>query len=103
MKKRILGGMGIVLLLVLALTIILGVNPNVTTYAQTTVSPEKQLALTYLSQPQVVDYFGKISDSIWSYAELGLQEHKSSALLIGCSKRRGLKWKRTWQGCLHVL
>jgi len=64
MKKNVLGGMGIVLLLVLALTIILGVNPKVTTYAQTTVSPEKQLALTYLSQPQVVDYFGKISDSI---------------------------------------
>jgi len=98
MKKSILGGMGIVLLLVLALTIILGVNPNVTTYAQTTVSPEKQLALTYLSQPQVVDYFGKISDSIWSYAELGLQEHKSSALLIGVLEKAGFKVEKNLAG-----
>jgi aminobenzoyl-glutamate utilization protein B len=46
------------------------------------VSLEKQYVLDWLSCPAVVEQFGKISDAIWSYAELGLQEHKSSALLI---------------------
>lgn len=43
---------------------------------------EKQSVLDWLSQPATVEKFGRISDAIWSYAELGLQEHKSSALLI---------------------
>lgn len=46
------------------------------------VRPEKQSVLDWLSQPAVVEKFGRISDSIWTYAELGLQEHRSSALLI---------------------
>lgn len=45
-------------------------------------SAEKKTALDWLSQPEVVDRFGKISDAIWSYAELGLQEYRSSTLLI---------------------
>jgi aminobenzoyl-glutamate utilization protein B len=46
------------------------------------VSQEKQFVLDWLSQPETVQKFGRISDAIWSYAELGLQEHRSSALLI---------------------
>jgi len=46
------------------------------------VSQEKQHVLDWLSRPEVVERFGRISDAIWSYAELGLQEYKSSALLI---------------------
>ena len=46
------------------------------------ISKEKQCVLDYLSRPEVVEKFGKISDAIWSYAELGLQEFKSSNLLI---------------------
>lgn len=46
------------------------------------VAPEKQSVLDWLSQPETVAKFGRISDAVWSYAELGLQEHKSSALLI---------------------
>ena len=42
---------------------------------------EKKLILNWLSQSEVVEKFGKISDSIWSYAELGMQEYKSSKLL----------------------
>ena len=46
------------------------------------VSPEKQTVLDWLGQAETVEKFGRISDAIWSYAELGLQEHRSSALLI---------------------
>jgi hypothetical protein len=46
------------------------------------VSEQKQFALDWLNQRDVRDKFGTMSDSIWSYAELGLQEFKSSALLI---------------------
>lgn len=53
------------------------------------VSPAKQTALDWLSQSDVHDRFGRIADSIWSYAELGLQEYKSSALLIETLKREG--------------
>ncbi|MBI5819818.1 MAG: amidohydrolase [Verrucomicrobia bacterium] len=53
------------------------------------VAPEKQTVLDWLSQPETVTKFGRISDSIWSYAELGLQEHKSSALLIRTLKEAG--------------
>lgn len=52
-------------------------------------SKEKQYILDYLSQPNVVERFGKISDAIWSYAELGLQEFKSSGLLIRTLEAEG--------------
>lgn len=53
------------------------------------VAQEKQSVLDWLSQPDVVEKFGRISDAIWSYAELGLQEHKSSALLIKTLEEEG--------------
>ena len=55
------------------------------------VSPEKQLVLDWLSQPRIVEKFGKISDAIWSYAELGLQEYKSSKLLAEILKKAGFE------------
>jgi len=55
----------------------------------TSVSKEKQSVLDYLSQPGVVEKYGKISDAIWSYAELGLQEFKSSGLLIETLEAEG--------------
>ncbi len=51
--------------------------------------PEKEHVLNYLGQPEVVEKYGKISDAIWSYAELGLQEFKSSALLTNTLKEAG--------------
>jgi len=42
---------------------------------------EKNFAIQWLNQPEVVKKFGKTSDAIWSYAELGMQEFKSSKLL----------------------
>jgi len=53
------------------------------------ISPAKQQAIDWLSRDDVRDRFGRISDSIWSFAELGLQEHKSSALLVETLKREG--------------
>ncbi len=41
----------------------------------------KRTALDYLAEPSVVERFGRISDAIWRFAELGLQEFQSSALL----------------------
>jgi len=42
----------------------------------------KKNALEYLNDSVIVKKFGMISDLIWNYAELGMQEFKSSALLI---------------------
>lgn len=52
-------------------------------------SPQKKEVLDWLSRPEVVERFGRISDAIWSYAELGLQEQKSSALLIRTLQEAG--------------
>ncbi|NLX95358.1 MAG: amidohydrolase [Rhodopirellula sp.] len=62
------------------------------------VSPEKQSALDWLSQPQTVEKFGRISDAVWSYAELGLQEHKSSALLIKTLEESGFTVEKELAG-----
>jgi aminobenzoyl-glutamate utilization protein B len=42
----------------------------------------KKNALEYLGDSMIVKKFGMISDLIWNYAELGMQEFNSSALLI---------------------
>ena len=52
-------------------------------------SAEKQFVLDWLSQPAVVQQFGDISETIWRFAELGLQEFKSSALLIETLEKEG--------------
>jgi aminobenzoyl-glutamate utilization protein B len=62
------------------------------------VTPEKQTVLDWLSQPETVTKFGRISDAIWSYAELGLQEHKSSALLIRTLEEDGFKVEKGLAG-----
>lgn len=69
------------LLLLLSLTVC-----SVNVYSQKDtpkkVYKEKQTVLDYLSEEATIEKFGKISDAIWAYAELGMQEFKSSALLI---------------------
>lgn len=50
---------------------------------------EKRTALDYLSDSSSLRKYGKISDAIWSYAELGMQEFKSSALLLKTLKDEG--------------
>ena len=51
----------------------------------------KKSALEYLSDSLIVRKFGTISDAIWNYAELGMQEFKSSALLIKTLEEEGFK------------
>ncbi|MDY0098243.1 MAG: amidohydrolase [Bacteroidales bacterium] len=51
----------------------------------------KKTALEYLSDTSVVRKFGIVSDSIWTYAELGMQEFRSSALLIKVLEEEGFK------------
>jgi aminobenzoyl-glutamate utilization protein B len=55
---------------------------------------EKQLVLDLLAAPETVEKFGKISDAIWSYAELGLQEFKSSKLLADTLEGAGFMVER---------
>ena len=63
-----------------------------------TVYPEKQFVLDQLGKQATYEKFGKISDAIWSYAELGLQEFKSSALLSGTLEKAGFKVERGLAG-----
>ncbi len=51
----------------------------------------KKNALEYLGDSQVIKKYGAISDAIWNFAELGMQEFKSSALLIKTLKEEGFK------------
>ncbi|MDI6871406.1 MAG: amidohydrolase [Bacillota bacterium] len=60
--------------------------------------PAKQVVLDVLSQPEVMDKYSKISDAIWSYAELGLQEYKSSALLADTLEAAGFQVERGLAG-----
>ncbi|MCJ7580812.1 MAG: amidohydrolase [Candidatus Aminicenantes bacterium] len=66
--------------------------------AQKKMPKQKQLALDWLSQPEIVEKFGKISDAIWSYAELGLQESRSSALLADTLESAGFTVERGLAG-----
>ena len=61
----------------------------ISSHAWAQISQEKQHVLDWLGQPEVVERFGDISDAIWSYAELGLQEYKSSALLTETLEEEG--------------
>jgi aminobenzoyl-glutamate utilization protein B len=61
----------------------------ISSHALAQISQEKQYVLDWLSKPEVVEKFGGISDAIWSYAELGLQEYKSSELLTKTLEEEG--------------
>jgi aminobenzoyl-glutamate utilization protein B len=58
----------------------------------------KRTVLDWLSRPETVERFGRISDAIWSYAELGLQEFKSSALLADTLEKEGFVVERGLAG-----
>jgi aminobenzoyl-glutamate utilization protein B len=49
----------------------------------------KKDALLYLNDNEVIKKYGEISDAIWNYAELAMQEFKSSALLIKTLEEEG--------------
>ncbi len=62
--------------------------------AKEKVAKEKKLVLDWLSQPQIVEKFGRISDKIWDFAELGMQEFKSSKLLADTLEEAGFTVER---------
>jgi aminobenzoyl-glutamate utilization protein B len=62
------------------------------------VAKDKQAVLDWLSRPETVEEFGRISDAIWGFAELGLQEFKSSALLADTLEKAGFKVERGLAG-----
>ena len=72
--------------LILSFPLLVFAQPHL---SKSQIYPEKQFTLDYLSKPGNIEKFGKISDAIWSYAELGLQEFKSSALLIETLEKAG--------------
>ncbi|HRS22227.1 MAG TPA: hypothetical protein P5510_10725, partial [Clostridia bacterium] len=51
----------------------------------------QQYAIDYLDQPEVQKKIAEISDAIWSYAELGLEEYNTSALLVNYLEKEGFK------------
>ena len=60
--------------------------------------PEKQAAFDWLSQPEIFEKFGRMSDAIWTYAELGLQEYKTSKLCSDMLEQAGFKLERGLAG-----
>ncbi|MFP4489817.1 MAG: amidohydrolase [Bacteroidales bacterium] len=64
---------------------------NIIEVPEAKIYKEKKTALDYLGQESTVTRFGKISDKIWGYAELGLQEFKSSALLKATLEEEGFE------------
>lgn len=95
MKKNIL--LKIILLNTLVIITTATVYPQLST-EPASIYPEKKEVLNYLSNPEIVERFGKISDAIWSYAELGLQEFKSSGLLIKTLEEEGFSIEKGLAG-----
>jgi aminobenzoyl-glutamate utilization protein B len=77
---------------VAAFVCVANLSTPITSLADTEIAKEKKFVLEWLNQPRVIEQFGKISDLIWSYAELGMQEYKSSALLADTLEQVG--WSR---------
>src|SRR5512138_1069844 len=66
--------------------------------AKPKITKEKLAVLDWLSKPDTVAKFGRISDSIWEYAELGLQEFRSSKLLADTLEEAGFTVERNLAG-----
>jgi aminobenzoyl-glutamate utilization protein B len=55
---------------------------------------EQQIALDYLSDPAVGKKYAEMINAIWSYAELGLEEYNSAALLTYVLEEEGFTVER---------
>jgi len=71
---------------------------NIVEVSKARLSKEKKTALSYLEDKAILTKYGMISDKIWGYAELGLQEFKSSSLLIETLEDEGFKIERNVAG-----
>ncbi len=84
------------LVFLLALSLVPG--PAAGAPAKVKIAKEKQAVLDWLARPETFEKFGKISDSIWEYAELGLQEFRSSKLLADTLEAAGFTVERDLAG-----
>ncbi len=82
----------------LALVVALVPGPAAGAAAKPKIAKEKQAVLDWLGQAETVEKFGKISDEIWKYAELGLQEFNSSKLLADTLEAAGFTVERGLAG-----
>ena len=87
-----------VLSLVILLAIGLVPGPAAGAPAKPKIAKEKQAVLDWLAKPETVEKFGRISDSIWKHAELGLQEFNSSKLLADTLEAAGFTVERGLAG-----
>jgi len=88
----------VVLSIVVALVLSLVPGPAAGAPAKAKIAKEKQAVLDWLAKPETVEKFGRISDKIWEYAELGLQEFNSSKLLADTLEAAGFKVERGLAG-----
>jgi aminobenzoyl-glutamate utilization protein B len=58
----------------------------------------KRTAIAYLNDSLIIRKFGIISDSIWNFAELGMQEFKSSEILIRALESEGFTVQKGMAG-----
>jgi aminobenzoyl-glutamate utilization protein B len=84
--------------LVVLLVLALAAGPADGAPAKPRIAKEKQTVLDWLSRPETVETFGRISDTIWGYAELGLQEFRSSKLLADTLEAAGFTVERGLAG-----
>ena len=74
---------------VTALSLFCQKKPENGSYGKADLYKAKESALDYLSNINVIQKFGIIADSIWNFAELGMQEFRSSAILIKTLEEEG--------------
>jgi len=95
MRNRIIA-LTVSLFLILAL--VPGQASGQAAKAKVKMAKEKQYVLDWLGKPETIEKFGKISDRIWEYAELGLQEFDSSKLLADTLEAAGFTVERGLAG-----
>jgi aminobenzoyl-glutamate utilization protein B len=71
---------------------------NVESSAKGELYKAKKTALEYLGESLIIRKYGNISDAIWNFAELGMQEFKSSALLIKTLEEEGFQVEKAVAG-----
>ena len=89
-KKNVLN----VLVLIIIFSLVLTPNSFAHDVKAGKFSPEQQIALDFLSDPAVEKKYAEIINAIWSYAELGLEEYNSAALLTSVLEDEGFKVER---------
>ena len=87
------------LLTILVLVLIFSLSLPLSTFAKDNAleegfSPQQQIALDFLSKPAVEKKYAEIINAIWSYAELGLEEYNSAALLTSVLEKEGFTVER---------